>query len=78
MLGLDVELVHELLLCCNSAAQCREQTAPEKRCLVFSEVACAGICQAETRLEPIWKSCLEKPYEAINLATFDQAATNNA
>ncbi|RMZ52821.1 hypothetical protein APUTEX25_000940 [Auxenochlorella protothecoides] len=78
MLGLEVELVHDLLLCCSSAAQCREQTTPEKRCLVFSEVTCAGICQAETRLEPIWKSCLEKPYEAVTLATFDQTETSTA
>lgn len=70
LLGLDVQHVHERLMCCDSAAMCREQTSPARRCLAYLETACAGVCQAERRLEPIFHACIEQPYRAKELATF--------
>lgn len=64
MLGLDIQTIHEPLMCCNSLEQCRGQTTPAKRCLAFSDVTCAGICHAEQRLEPLWNACLKDPSQA--------------
>ena len=44
-----------------SAERCAAQTAPSNVCLSYYEHQCAGICTSETRLVPIYKSCLDDP-----------------
>jgi Galactosyltransferase len=61
LVGLEVKHVDERRLCCDSAERCAAQTAPSNVCLSYYEHQCAGICTPETRLVPIYKSCLDDP-----------------
>lgn len=67
LLGLDVEYVNERRMCCHSLQECAEQTGPENVCLSYVETWCAGVCNSETRLEPIWSKCLKEPYSTAPL-----------
>lgn len=63
LVGLEVTHVDERRLCCDSAERCAAQTGPGNVCLAYYEHQCAGICTPETRLVPIYKSCLDDPLE---------------
>ena len=39
----------------------RAQTSESNICLSYYEHQCAGICSSESRLEPIFRSCLDDP-----------------
>ena len=39
------------------------QTNDGNLCLSYYEHQCAGICSSETRLEGIWRTCLDRPLE---------------
>ncbi len=42
-------------------ARGRAQTSESNICLSYYEHQCAGICSSESRLEPIFRSCLDDP-----------------
>lgn len=61
LVGLDIEYVNEKRLCCSTEAECKAQKDDGSLCLGYTEMACAGICKPEERLEPIFKACLNDP-----------------
>ncbi|KAK9842558.1 hypothetical protein WJX81_006050 [Elliptochloris bilobata] len=61
LVGLEVTHVDERRLCCDSAERCQAQTSESNICLSYYEHQCAGICSSESRLEPIFLSCLDDP-----------------
>ncbi|KDD74030.1 galactosyltransferase, partial [Helicosporidium sp. ATCC 50920] len=61
LLGLNVTLVHEPRLCCSGQKACAGQRDEASLCLAYFEASCAGICNPERRLEPIYRACLEDP-----------------
>jgi len=61
LLGLEVAHVDERRLCCDSPDRCASQTGPGNVCLGYFEMACAGICAPDKRLEPLYHACLADP-----------------
>ncbi|KAK9807182.1 hypothetical protein WJX73_004899 [Symbiochloris irregularis] len=61
LMGLDIQHVDERRLCCDSADRCAAQTTEANVCLSYYEHQCAGICSSESRLEPIYRSCIQDP-----------------
>jgi len=61
LLGLEVTHVDERRLCCDSPDRCAAQTGPGNVCLGYFEMACAGICAPDKRLEPIYAACMDDP-----------------
>ena len=43
----------------------RAQTNENNVCLSYYEHQCAGICSSESRLEPIFESCLKDPLNRL-------------
>jgi len=62
LLGLNVSYADERRLCCDSEKKCAAQKDKGSVCLAYNEIWCAGICEAEKRLEAIWERCLNDPY----------------
>ena len=48
------------------------QTNENNICLSYYEHQCAGICSSESRLEPIYESCLRDPLNRLALALAEQ------
>lgn len=51
---------------------CRVQTNENNICLSYYEHQCAGICSSESRLEPIFESCLKDPLNRLAAALAEQ------
>ena len=47
---------------------CHAQTNENNVCLSYYEHQCAGICSSESRLEPIFESCLKDPLNRLAAA----------
>ena len=48
------------------------QTNENNICLSYYEHQCAGICSSESRLEPIFESCLKDPLNRLAAALAEQ------
>ena len=48
------------------------QTNENNVCLSYYEHQCAGICSSESRLEPIYESCLKDPLNRLAAALAEQ------
>ena len=55
----------------SSAGVCA-QTNENNVCLSYYEHQCAGICSSESRLEPIYESCLKDPLNRLAAALAEQ------
>lgn len=51
---------------------CCLQTNENNVCLSYYEHQCAGICSSESRLEPIFESCLKDPLNRLAAALAEQ------
>ena len=60
--------VHEHLHMPEWAASVCAQTNENNVCLSYYEHQCAGICSSESRLEPIYESCLKDPLNRLAAA----------
>eukprot|EP00884_Botryococcus_braunii_P017186 jgi/Botrbrau1/4150/Bobra.0192s0019.2 len=82
LVGLEVTHVDERRMCCDSAEKCAAQTSESNLCLSYYEHQCAGICSSESRLEPIFRSCLDDPLHKNNpgagVATSDSEPKDKA
>ncbi|CAL5227666.1 g10673 [Coccomyxa viridis] len=72
LVGLEVTHVDERRFCCDSAERCMAQTNENNICLSYYEHQCAGICSSESRLEPIFESCLKDPLNRLAAALAEQ------
>lgn len=67
--------VHELLHMPEWAAAVCAQTNENNVCLSYYEHQCAGICSSESRLEPIFESCLKDPLNRLAALLAEQGET---
>ncbi len=58
----------KLLLSCWHGCLCAAQSNENNLCLSYYEHQCAGICSSESRLEPIFESCLKDPLNRLAAA----------
>ncbi|CAL8462361.1 g1894 [Coccomyxa elongata] len=75
LVGLEVTHVDERRFCCDSAERCMAQTNENNVCLSYYEHQCAGICSSESRLEPIYESCLKDPLNRLATLLAEQGET---
>lgn len=58
LLGLNVEFVHERRMCCLDEDHCEKLNRRGQDCLGFYDMACHGMCDPDTRLPELHKTCV--------------------